>query len=95
MRRRGADLLTLQVELGESIAPTPIFPYPLANVRGIPSPFPNVLFRMDGGERFHSGRAARFDVQVKESPFDPLADLGLESAQTGVHAIVDISLRVE
>lgn len=90
VRRRGTDLLTLHAEFAEPIAETPIFPHPIVNVRGIPGPFPNVLFRMDGGERFHSGRNARFDVQVKESPFDPLVDLGLASTQTGVHAIVDI-----
>ncbi|MFQ5503203.1 MAG: acetoacetate decarboxylase family protein [Planctomycetota bacterium] len=95
VRRRGTDLLELRAELAEPISATPIFPHPIVNVRGLPGPLPNLLFRMDGGERFNSGRAARFDLKVQESPFDPLMDLGLASVQQGVHATVDIAPRSE
>ncbi len=60
-------------------------------MRGIPSPMPDMLLRMDGGERFHSGRAAEFEVQVKESAFDPLAELGLAGSQRGFHAVADLA----
>lgn len=91
VRRRGVDLLTLSAALGDSISETKIFPHPIANVRGIPSLVPSVLFRMDPGEHFHSGCAADIEVQVKDSAFDPLVELNLSSSQRGVHAIVDLS----
>jgi acetoacetate decarboxylase len=90
VRRRGVDLLTIRADLGEPIAETKVFPQRIVNVRGIPSFAPDVLLRMEGGETFHSGRAAEFEVQVKESAFDPLAELGMASSQRGFHAVADI-----
>ncbi|MFQ5515527.1 MAG: acetoacetate decarboxylase family protein [Myxococcota bacterium] len=91
VRRRGVDLLTLSGVLGDPISETKVFPHPIANVRGIPSLVPSVLFRMDPGERFHSGRAARFEFEVKDSAFDPLVELNVGGSHRGFHAIVDLS----
>ncbi len=90
VRRRGVDLLTLRAVLGDPISEMKVFPHSIVNVRGIPSLAPNVLFRMDGGERFHAGRGACFEVEVKDSAFDPLIELNLSSSQRGFHAIVDL-----
>jgi acetoacetate decarboxylase len=90
VRRRGVDLLTIRADLGEPIAETKVFPQRIVNVRGIPSLMPDMLLRMDPGECFHSGRAAEFEVQLKESAFDPLAELGLAGSQRGFHAVADI-----
>ena len=91
VRRRGVDLLAIRADLGEPIAETKVFPRPIVNVRGLPSLLPDMLLRMDGGEHFHSGRAAEFEVQVKESAFDPLVDLGLAGSQRGFQAVVDLA----
>lgn len=92
VRRRGVDLLTLDARLGDPIAETRVFPHPIVNVRGIPGLLPNMLLRIEGKEHFHSGRTADIDVKVKDSPFDPLAELGLSCTQKGLHAIVDIGV---
>ena len=71
VRRRGVDLLAIRADLGEPIAETKVFPKPIVNVRGIPSLLPDMLLRMDGGECFHSGRAAEFEVQVEAERLRP------------------------
>ena len=91
VRRRHLDLLALHAELGDPLSDAKIFPHPIVNVRGIPSPTPDLLLRMQAGERLHSARVAEFELQLKPSPFDPLAELGLASSQKGLEAVVDLA----
>ena len=91
VRRRNVDLLTLHAELGDPLSEAKVFPDPIVNVRGIPSPAPDLLLRMHAGERLHSARAAEFELKLKHSAFDPLAELGFAGSQKGLQAVVDLA----
>ena len=91
VRRRQVDLLELQAELRDPLSEATVFPHPIVNVRGNPSPAPDLLLRMQAEERLHSARVAEFELRLKQSAFDPLADLGFAGSQTGLQAVVDLA----
>lgn len=90
--RHGVELLAIHGRLGGPIASAKAFDLPIANVRGIPSVGPAVLWRMEVPERFHEGAEASLEINIASSDRDPLASLSTGGMLAGRWLRVDLGV---
>lgn len=92
VRRRDVDLIRIEGTIGEALTDAHAFAAPIANVRGLPSALPPVLWRMDVPERMHAARAADVTITIGTTAWDPLGELLATTSAPARMCRVDIGV---
>lgn len=88
--RRGVEVLRFEGIADGAMPPSPAFPLPIVNTRGIPGALPNLMLAMKPNERIHACDALRLRIGTEASGCDPLHALGLDGEHAARRLVVDI-----